>query len=264
MTPRKTALITGASSGIGESFARIFAANGFDLALTARREDRLRALADELAKQYGIAAHVFPADLSRPGACAALADAVRDAGLVVDALVNNAGFAVPGRYAATHWEAQAGLLQVLVTSVAELTHHLLPGMIARRYGRIVNVASVAGMLPGFPGSTLYSGAKAFVIRFSQSLAHETRPHGVHVTALCPGYTYSEFHDVMGVRAKVSRFPRFMWMDADTVARQGYDAVMSGDIVYVNGRVYRAITLVSRLLPESLVTRFVGRNVPRER
>lgn len=264
MSSRKTALVTGASAGIGEAFARVFAANGFDLVLTARREDRLRALADELATQYGIAATVFPADLARPDGCATLADAVERAGFTIDALVNNAGFAVPGRFVTTRWTDQAGLLHVLVTSVAELTHRFVPGMIERRYGRIVNVASVAGMLPGFPGSTLYSGAKAFVIRFSQSLALETRALGVNVTAVCPGYTHSEFHDVMGVRAKVSRFPSFLWMDADTVARQGYEAVMSGDIVYVNGRIYRAIALASRLLPESLVTRVVGGRVPRER
>jgi short-subunit dehydrogenase len=261
---RKTALITGASSGIGEAFAKVFASNGFDLVLTARREDRLQALAAALAAQEGIAARVVAADLAQPDACARIEEAVASAGIQVDALVNNAGFAVPGRYAATRWNEQAVLLKVLVTSVAELAHRFLPGMMARQYGRIVNVASLAGLLPGLPGSTLYTGAKAFVVRFSQSLANETRHQGIHVTAVCPGYTHSEFHDVMGVRAKVSRLPRLLWMDADTVARQGYDAVMSGRIVCVTGRVNRGIAGLARIVPESLVLRALAPRVPRER
>ena len=119
------------------------------------------------------------------------------------------------------------MLNVMVMAVSELTYRLLPGMIERRYGRIVNVASLAGLVPAPAGHTLYAATKAFAIKFSEALAHEGRPHGVHVTAVCPGFTLSEFHDVTGTRAQVSKLPSWMWMDAPTVARQGFDAVMDG-------------------------------------
>jgi short-subunit dehydrogenase len=121
-------------------------------------------------------------------------------------------------------------------------------MVARGYGRVVNVASLAALVPGAAGHTLYAACKSFLVRFSESLAHEVRGAGVHVTAICPGFTYSEFHDRTGTRDLVSRLPRWMWMDADTVARQGYDAVMAGTLVYVNGRVNRTIAAIVKYLP----------------
>jgi short-subunit dehydrogenase len=140
----------------------------------------------------------------------------------------------------------------MVTAVAELTHRFMPGMVERRYGRIINVASLAGLVPGSAGHTLYGASKSLLIKFSESLALEGLPHNVHVTALCPGFTYSEFHDVNGMRGLVSQLPGFMFMDADTVARQGYDAVMRGKSVYVNGRVNRGIALLVRYLPHWLI------------
>lgn len=140
----------------------------------------------------------------------------------------------------------------MVTAVAELCHRFAPGMVDRRQGWIVNLGSVAGLVPGSAGHTLYGAVKSLVIHFSQSLALELRPHGVHVTALCPGFTYSEFHDVNGMRSQVSRLPKWMWMSADTVATQAYDAVMRGDTVYVNGRVNRATVLLARHAPGWLV------------
>jgi len=249
---RRTALITGASAGIGEAFAHEYARRGWNLVLTARREDRLRALAQELADVRGVAARVLPADLADPAAPAALVDELGRAGVPVDALVNNAGFGVAGSYRSTTWAQQRDGIQVMVTAVAELTHRLLPGMIDRRYGRIVNVASVAGLVPSPPGHTLYGASKSFLVKFSQALAAEVRAYGVHVTALCPGFTYSEFHDVNGTRGLVSQLPGFMFMDAGTVARQGYDAVMRGKSVYVNGRVNRGIALLVRYLPHWLI------------
>ena len=141
----------------------------------------------------------------------------------------------------------------MVTAYAELAHRLLPGMIERQYGRIVNVASVAGLVPGTPGHTLYAASKAFLIKFSQSLALETRRHGVHVSALCPGFTYTEFHDVNNTRPLVAaHVPRSMWLEADDVARQGFDGVMAGRLQVVPGFRYRALVGLVRLLPESLV------------
>jgi uncharacterized protein len=249
---RRTALITGASAGIGEAFAEVFAANGFDLVVTARRQTRLRALADRLEQQHGGKVHVMPADMSDASTPALLCDEIAGRALAIDALVNNAGYGLPGAYTASPWDRHAAFLQVMVVAVAELTHRLLPGMIERGYGRIVNVASLAGLVPAAAGHTLYAASKAFVIRFSESLAHEVSGRGVHVTALCPGFTYSEFHDVNGTREVVSRMPRFMWLEAAMVAREGYDAVMAGTSIYIPGRVNRAIARLCRLLPQAVV------------
>ena len=140
----------------------------------------------------------------------------------------------------------------MVTAVADLCYRFAPAMIERRRGWIINVASLAGLVPGSAGHTLYGAVKSLVIRFSQSLALELLPANVHVTALCPGFTYSEFHDVNGMRAQVSQMPKFMWMDADTVAQQAFDAVMRGDIVYVNGWWNRTMAVLVRYTPEWII------------
>jgi hypothetical protein len=251
-TARRTALVTGASAGIGLALAEVFAREGFDLVLTARRADRLHTAAADLSGRFGGTVRVIVADLADPASPARIIDDVFQAGIQVDALVNNAGYGLTGRFADTTWEDQAAFLQVMVTAVAELTHRVLPGMIARGYGRIINVASLAGLVPGSAGHTLYGASKSLLITFSESLALEGLPHNVHVTALCPGFTYSEFHDVNGTRPLVSQMPRFMFMDAATVARQGYDAVMRGQAVYVNGRINRAIAQTVRYLPQWLI------------
>jgi short-subunit dehydrogenase len=249
---RRVALITGASAGIGAAFANVFAARGFDLAITARREDRLRTLAAEIERTHGRRVHVFVTDHAAPDASARLCERLRDAGISVDALVNNAGFAVPGALIKSDWTRHAEFLQVMLVSVVELTYRLLPGMADRGYGRVINVASLAGLLPGVAGHTLYAATKSFLIRFSESLSIEVAARGVHVTAVCPGFTVSEFHDVSGTRHIVTRMPSFMWMDAPAVARQGFEAVMAGRPVFVPGRVNAAIATLGRLLPPRLV------------
>ena len=261
---QRTALITGASAGIGEAFAEVFAAEGFDLVLTARREDRLRTVAARLEGRHGIRAHVIPADLSDPGAPAQLWREVEARGLAIDALVNNAGYGIPGGFIASEWPRHASLLQVMVVALADLTHRALPGMIARGYGRIINVASLAALVPAPAGHTLYAATKAFVVKFSESLAAEVRASGVHVTALCPGFTRSEFHDVTGTRAQVAHLPRWLWMDAPAVARCGFDAVSAGYPVCVTGRVNRAITLLARMLPRPLLVALGRRTAHRYR
>jgi uncharacterized protein len=256
---RRRALVTGASSGIGLAFARVLAAHGHDLILTARRRDRLEGLAVELGTKYQTDAVVITEDLADRHACERLVAAIAERSLPVDVLVNNAGFGVPGSYASTTWVQQQQLVQVLVGAVCELTHRLLPGMIERRWGRVINVASLAGVLPGVAGHTLYAASKAFLIKFSQSLALETAQHGIHVTATCPGFTLSEFHDVTGTRQQVSQMPAFMWLDADYVAQTSYDAVMAGVPVFVPGRVNRTLSTFAKLLPESLVWALLKRN-----
>ena len=253
----RTALVTGASAGIGAAFARVLAARGYRLILTARRADRLATLAGELREHHGVEVDTVVADLGDPAAPAALVTELQRRGLHVDVLVNNAGYGVPGRFDQPSWAQHQAFLQVMVTAVCQLTYLLLPAMVERRWGRIINIASLAGQLPAPAGHTLYAASKAFLVRFSEALAAERAADGVLTTAVCPGFTYSEFHDVTGTRAKVSQMPSFLWMPAADVAEQGYAAVMRGDPVYINGRVNRTIAWLARVLPAATVRRLVG-------
>lgn len=255
----RTALVTGASAGIGKAFAETLAARGYDLVLTARRLDRLDALADELGAAHGIRAVPVAQDLADPLAPERLCQTLTERNLRVDLLVNNAGYGVPGRFARTDWRAQRDFIQVLVTAVAELTHRLLPTMVERRWGRVINVASLAALVPAAPGHTLYAASKAFLVKFSESLAGEVLADGVHVTAVCPGFTYSEFHDVTGTRDQMRAMPRWMWSDARDVAEQGYAAVMAGRPVAVTGRVNQAIAFGAKHLPSAVAHAAIRRS-----
>jgi uncharacterized protein len=225
------------------------AANGYDVALTARRTDRLEQLAEEIRLRFGVETVTLPADLADPGGCDAILRGLEDHGRTVDTLVNNAGYAVAGLYKDVDWAGQAALLQVLITALAELSHKLLPGMLERGHGRILNVASVAGLIPGNAGAVLYGPAKAFVVKFSQGLRQETLQAGVHVTALCPGYTWSEFHDVTGTRERMKRLPAWLWLGADEVAAAGYEAVEANRPICVTGAPNKAIAALCKLLPD---------------
>jgi short-subunit dehydrogenase len=262
LTHRKVALVTGASSGIGEAFAEVLAAEGFDLAITARREKKLLAVQSRLSEKYRTRVEVIVGDLEDPATPARVCAELEARGLKIDMLVNNAGYGVPGSYVASTWDVHERFLQVMVIAVAELTHRLLPGMIERRYGRIINVASLAGLVPAPAGHTLYAAAKAFLIKFSESLGHEVRRHGVLVTAVCPGFTFSEFHDVTGTRAQMKKLPGFMWLSSADVARQGYNAVMAGKSVVITGRINAAVATLVRILPQGLVIG-VGRRMGRQ-
>jgi uncharacterized protein len=254
---KRRVLITGASAGIGAACAREWASRGWDLLLVARRVEPMHELARELVATHGASIEVMSADLSDPAAPAQLAADIGSAGLQIDGLINNAGYGVPGSFLSVPWTTHADFLRVLLWAPTELTHLLLPAMQARGYGRIVNVASLAGLMPGTAGHTLYGATKSYLIRYSQSLAQEVRSKGVHVTALCPGFTYSEFHDVNGMRPSVSTMPRFLWMDAARVAREAFDAVESGRMVHVNGRINRGLALLARLLPQRLALALIG-------
>ena len=213
----------------------------------------MNALAEEARRRWKVDVHVLPADLADPATPQHLHDQLVDAGVTVDALVNNAGYGQVAQFLASPRAAHATFLQVMLTAVVDLTHRFLGPMVDRGYGRIINVASLAGLVPATAGHTLYAPTKAFLIKFSQSLALEVRNHGVMVTALCPGLTYSEFHDVSGTRDVVKQVPRWMWLDADAVARQGFEAVMRGQSIYVNGRVNQTIAFLMRHLPDSLMS-----------
>jgi short-subunit dehydrogenase len=247
----KTALVTGASSGIGKAFAELLAQKGYAVVLTARRGDRLETLAAELKQKYGVAAHTIVADLAQPNASEQIAAELKSRDLVIDLLVNNAGYGVPGSYVNVAWGDHERFMQVMVTAVLDLTYRLLPGMIERGWGRIINIASVAGMVPSPAGHTLYGASKAFLIRLSEALSAENGAKGVNVTAVCPGFTWSEFHDVTGTRDKMNNMPGFLWLKADDVAREGYDAVMKGRSVVVNGAIYRFLVWLNGALPRSM-------------
>lgn len=249
------ALVTGASSGIGAAIAREYARRGKPLVLTARRAERLEALAAELRALVPVT--VIPADLADRDAPAALFAATNARGLFVDTLVNNAGYGVPGRFLSAGWRAHADFLQVMITAVGELTHLYLPAMEAAGRGRILNVASLAGLVPASPGHTMYGATKSWLIRFSECLALEVAPRGVHVTALCPGFTYSEFHDANGMRATVSKLPKWLWLDSDTVARIGVEAVESGRTRVITGAPNKLVASLCKYLPDPFARALVG-------
>jgi uncharacterized protein len=244
---RPLALVTGASAGIGAAFARALAARDHDLALTARRLDRLEALAGELRARHGVEVLTLAADLADPAAPARLVDALAAQGRGVDVLINNAGYGLPGGFGDNDWADQAAVLQVMLIAPTELAHRLLPGMLSRGHGRIVNVASVAGMTPG--GVGLYGPVKRYLIGASQSLHMECADKGVHVSALCPGLTWSEFHDVNGMRDPLNRAtPRWLWMTAEAVAAAGLTAVEKNQPVCVPGLANKVIAGLAQHLP----------------
>lgn len=253
----RTALVTGASSGIGKAFAELLAGRGYALVLTARRGDRLDELAAALGQRHGIDTHTIVADLAEPNAPAAIAAELQRKGLTIDVLVNNAGYGVPGSYVNVGWADHSRFMQVLVTAVLDLTYRLLPPMIERGWGRVINIASVAGMMPAPAGHTLYGASKAFLVRFSEALAAENMAKGVNVTAVCPGFTLSEFHDVTGTRDRMNKMPGLLWLNANDVAREGYEAVMRGDPVVVNGRIYQLLVWLNGALPRRLARWVAG-------
>jgi uncharacterized protein len=254
----RLALVTGASAGIGAALARVYATHGYDLALTARRKDRLEALADEIRLSAGVEVLIVPADLADPAAPAAILADIAAHGRNVDALINNAGYGLVGPYAESRWEDQNASLQVMVTAVCELAHRVAPGMVERRFGRIVNVASLAGLLPGSPGGGLYGAMKSFVVSFSQTLHVELANTGVHVSALCPGFTYSEFHDVNNAREMLKGLPAWLWMGADEVAASGYEAAEANRPVCVPGAPNKALATLGHLLPEEWAMALMAR------
>jgi uncharacterized protein len=248
---RPLSLITGASAGIGAAFARALAARGHDVVLTARRTDRLETLAADLRKAHDIQAHVITNDLADPHAVEQLCQTLDERGLKVDWLINNAGYGVPGRFDQVDWPVHAAFIRVLMTAPTELTWRLIGGMRERGYGRIVNVASLAGHVPGTAGHTLYAASKAYMIKFSQSLALEDQALNVHACALCPGFTKSEFHDVTGTRDMMNNLPAFMWQTSEQVVQEGIDAVERGDAVYITGRFNRTVKSLFKLMPDKL-------------
>jgi len=252
-----TALITGASAGLGAEFARQLAAKGNDLVLVARRGERLAALAQELAATYGVQAHVLVADLQSPQAPAELVDQLEGRNLSIDILINNAGSAGPDLLQDRDWPEHRGYIELMMTSAAALTHLLVPGMVERGHGQVLNVASVAGRLMR-ANDTTYGPAKAYLIALSEALASSLKGTGVQVMALCPGFTRTEFHSEPHMHALRDAIPAWLWYDAKTVVAEGLRALARGRVVYSSGRLYRLIDPFT----QSVFTRFLLRGIRR--
>lgn len=246
----RTALITGASAGIGATFARFLAAEGYNLILVARREERLRELSEALSVAHGVRCEFLAADLTHPDAPRKIMEHATALGMNIDFLVNNAGLSGRGKFVDTPWSQLAGEIQLMITALTELSHRVAPGMKERGWGRIINLSSLAAFSP--PGaSLLYTAIKSYVLLLSESLDMELKPHGVHVTALCPGFTWSEFHDVMGTREEAGKLPGFLWQEPEDVVREAYAAAMKGKPVCVPGMVNKMIAGAMRPVPESV-------------
>ncbi len=246
-------LVTGASSGIGEALARRLARDRHDLVLTARRADRLEALAHELEAAHGIKTHVVPADLSRPGAPTELVQQIEARGLAVHWLVNNAGFGTGGRFDQLPVEGEVQEIRLNVSAPVELTGRLLPSMMARGRGVVMNLSSMAGFGP-MPFSATYGATKAFLLSFSEALSVEVAGTGVHIVCVCPGFTRTEFQEKAKIDA--SALPAFAWMSAETVADQAVRAANRSGVL-VNGTMNSLTTVFMRLAPRSLVARMVA-------
>jgi short-subunit dehydrogenase len=248
-----TALVTGASSGIGRELARLFARDGFGLVLVSRSEERLARVAAELRQLHGASVTTIPADLSRPGDVERLVATLAASDLRVDVLVNNAGYGGAGRFADTDLADELAMIALNVDAVVQLTKRLLPGMLQRGRGRILNVASTAAFQPG-PFQAIYFATKAFVLSFSEAIAVELRGTGVTVTTLCPGPTATGFAE----RARFAPAPALgVRMDARSVAEIAYAATLRGERIVVPGVVNKLHAQAVRLTPRSLLAQLAG-------
>jgi uncharacterized protein len=250
--PRPRAAITGASSGIGAEFARALAGRNYDLILIARRLERLEQLAEDLRRNHGIDAGIMVADLGCVADLERVADRIAHEQRL-ELLINNAGFGVLGKFFETEAEAHVRMHRVHVLATLRLSHAALPGLIARNRGGIINVASVAG-LACMPGHASYASSKAWMVAFSECLHLELRSAGsaVRVQALCPGYTYSEFHDLLGLDRKVLMPDAHFWMTAEFVVSESLKAFAKDKWLAIPGWRYRALAILLRNVPRALL------------
>lgn len=251
------ALITGASSGIGEALAHRFARAGHDLVLVARSEDKLKALAKTLAAEHGVKAWAVPADLSQAGAAERLAAAMKRSRRRIDVLVNNAGVLEHGEFTAMRASRHRELIDLNVTSLSEMLAHFLPPMRARGAGRVLNVASIAAFQP-IPMLATYAATKAYVLSLTESLSEELQGTGVTITALCPGITATSMLDqAQAGSSELGALPGFVIGTAEAVANEGFEACMAGEVIRVPGVLNLAATLAGRSTPRWLVRRVTG-------
>lgn len=255
----RTALVTGASSGIGEHIARAAANVGADVVVVARRTGRLEALAAQLRDTCQVSVEVLTADLLTAAGLEAVKARVADPDRPVELVVNNAGYGIGGAFADLDEAGIRGQIGLNVGALVEITWAALPAMLAARHGGVLNVSSMASMV-ALPGSVVYSATKAFVTSFSEGLAAEVADRGVHVTALCPGFTRTEFHDS---HAEPPQVPGFAWLDAAEVARAGLEAVAAGRPLSVPGAQYRAAAGLMKVLPRAVIRRAASSGMRRQ-
>jgi uncharacterized protein len=246
-----SALITGATAGLGLGYAEAYARRGCDLVLVARDEKRLATVAADLTRQHGVAVEVLPADLAERAGVDAVAERLADPVRPVSALINNAGFGLRQSFLTASVDDEQRMLDVMVSAVMRLSHAVLPGMVERNAGTIINVSSMAGW---FPGGT-YSSAKAWVTSFSESLSVGLRGTGVQVIAVCPGFIRTEFHERAGM--DMSRTPDWMWLDVSTVVDRTFRDLARGRPVSVAGHRYRMFARLLQHGPRTLARRFAG-------
>ena len=248
-----TALITGATAGIGASYANLLAKEGFDLILVARDLPRLNKVAKELSKRFGVKAQCIKADLTKPSQLAKVEKRVADSKKPIDILVNNAGFGIKDSFTVSNLDKEQELLDVLVTAPMRLTHAVLPVMVKRNTGIIVNVSSVASFIAG----GTYSAAKSYLTVFSESLHTELRGTNVKISALCPGFTRTEFHS--RGRMKMTALPKFMWLDSDKLVSKSWKHANANRAISIPGWQYKILSAIARNAPRPIV-RKVGMNV----
>lgn len=261
MTHYKTALITGASSGIGEMFADKLAADGTDLILVARSEDKLKAIAQRITKDHGADVEIIIADLGKPSPGAALAAEVAKRGYQVDLLVNNAGFGTVGSFHKQDAGREQGEIALNCAAVVDLAHAFLPSMLERNFGGIINVASVAAFQP-LPFMTVYAATKAFVLSFSHGLRGEYQSKGITVTALCPGPVDTPFFEATGSERLRSTVPKGMMMTTDRVVADCLKAFKAGKAVCVPGTATKLMAVAGHLTPRGLLGKLTAKGMKR--
>lgn len=234
---RHRALVTGASAGLGVEFADQLAARGHDLVLVARRKEKLESVASELAAKHGVDVQVRAADLADPEAPRMLFEETVGQGLRIDFLVNNAGSAGPHLLEEKEWAPQAAFLELMMTSVTHMCHWFLPPMREAGYGRVINVSSFAGRLAR-PAGAHYGPSKAYLIALTEEIDLEMKDAGVRASALCPGFTHTDFHEAGGLSEMKAGLPGILWYDAETVVREGLEAAERGQVIQISGRLYR--------------------------
>jgi len=256
-TPRPVALVTGASSGIGEALAWRFARAGYSLVLVARRAPRLRSLARSITAGTGMPVRVVPADLATPGSAAALAERLVRQRIAVDVLVNNAGVLAPGLFIELAPAQHQAMVDLNVSGLTAMLSAFLPGMVQRGRGRVLNVASIASFQP-VPSLATYAATKAYVLSLTESLAEELRGTGVTVTALCPGITATAMlTGATAARPELRQLPSLVIGRADEVAEAGFQACLAGEVFCVPGAVNQAANWGARVLPRAWVRRMAG-------
>ena len=260
--PGSVALVTGASSGIGADMARELAIRGHDLALVARREDRMQDLSEELSERHGVRAETFGCDVAEPEQRERLVGEVADRGLTVEILINNAGFGSGGAFHSLDGDGETGMVRTNVEAVVALTSAYLPAMVERRRGALLNLASLIAFQP-VPFQATYGATKAFVLSFSEAVHEEVRGTGVTITALCPGPVRTEFGESGGFGGADDNIPSFMWLESETVARAGIEGLEKGDRVVVPGAVNRLGAISGRYMPRALLLPLVRRLWPVE-